>query len=258
MLSPRNPRALHTYSLSAEQCKNLLTLRDSSEIISYDHEGNVVIMSRNVDYSQWSLRSLTTNLRTNFSGTEFTYEGPIEGDSIEVIHTAYISDGECENVLIDTVYMPDISTPDNNIFDTICDNHKYSFAGKTFNKEGIYYDSLINRFGCDSVHILHLHVKPTDMVNIVDTICTTQLPYVFEGTYKGEPKRYEFTNDKNYITSDNYVIKLDNRYRCDSTINLELTIIPLLKAEVDSVPVLCSDEAASPWSTACWTAILTV
>lgn len=242
VLSPRNPNALHTYSLSAEQCKNLLTLRDSSEIISYDHEGNVVIMSRNVDYSQWSLRSLTTNLRTNFSGTEFTYEGPIEGDSIEVIHTAYISDGECEDVLIDTVYMPDISTRDNNIFDTICDNHKYSFAGKTFNKEGIYYDSLINRFGCDSVHILHLHVKPTDMVNIVDTICTTQLPYVFEGTYKGEPKRYEFTNDKNYITSDNYVIKLDNRYRCDSTINLELTIIPLLKAEVDSVPVLCSDE----------------
>jgi hypothetical protein len=79
------------------------------------------------------------------------------------------------------------------------------------------------------------------MRNRRDTICTTDLPYVFEGTYKGEPKRYEFTNDKDYITSNNYVIKLDNRYDCDSTINLKLTIIPLLEANVNSVPVLCSD-----------------
>lgn len=240
-LMPRNPEALHTYSLSAEQCKNLLTLRDSSQVISYDESGQKVLMSREVDYSQWTLRSLSTGVNTNFSGTEFVYEAAKTGDSIVVIHTAYISDGECEDVLMDTIVMPDISTPDNNIFDTICDNHRYSFAGKTYNKDGVYYDSLLNRFGCDSVQILHLHVKPTSMRNIVDTICTTQLPYVFEGTYKGEPKRYEFTNDKNYITSDNYVIKLDNRFQCDSTINLELTIIPLLNAQVERVPVLCSD-----------------
>lgn len=241
-LLPRNPEALHTYSLSAEQCKNLLTLRDSSQVISYDDSGQKVLMERSVDYSQWTLHSLKTDVTTNFSGSEFVYEAATNGDSIEVIHTAYISDGECEDVLKDTIIMPDITTPDNNIYDTICDNHRYSFAGKTYNQEGVYYDSLSNRFGCDSVHVLHLHVKPTNMLNKVDTICTTQLPYVFEGTYKGEPKRYEFTNDKNYITSDNYVIKLDNQYNCDSTINLELTIIPLLRTEVDKVPVLCSDE----------------
>lgn len=241
VLSPRNPVAMHTYSITTEQCRSLLTLRDSSRISIYDEYGNVVITPEECDYSQWTLRSLVTGTTTSFSGTEFTYEAERSGDSIVVMHTTYISDGECDNMLVDTIPTPDITTPDSLIYDTICDNYKYSFGGKKYNKTGTYYDSLVNRFGCDSVEILYLHVKPTSMVNRADTICTTALPYVFDGTYRGEPKHYEFSNYQNYITSDNYVIKLDNRYDCDSTINLELTIIPLLKAEVDTVPVLCSD-----------------
>lgn len=241
VLSPRNPLAMHTYTITSEHCKNLLTLRDSSRVAIYDEHGNQVVTPQECDYSQWVVRSLTTGDRMSFSGTQFDYQANIAGDSLIVEHTTYISDGECEDVLFDTIVVPNITTPDSLIYDTICDNYKYTFGGKQYNQEGIYYDSLVNRFGCDSVEILYLHVKPTDMRNRRDTICTTDLPYVFEGTYKGEPKRYEFTNDKDYITSNNYVIKLDNRYDCDSTINLKLTIIPLLEANVNSVPVLCSD-----------------
>ena len=241
VLSPRNPLAMHTYTITSEHCKNLLTLRDSSRVAIYDEHGNQVVTPQECDYSQWVIRSLTTGDRMSFSGTQFDYQASVDGDSLIVEHTTYISDGECEDVLFDTIVVPNITTPDSLIYDTICDNYKYTFGGKQYNQEGIYYDSLVNRFGCDSVEILYLHVKPTDMRNRRDTICTTDLPYVFEGTYKGEPKRYEFTNDKDYITSNNYVIKLDNRYDCDSTINLKLTIIPLLEANVNSVPVLCSD-----------------
>ena len=239
-LLPRNPLAMHTYSIDAELCRSLLTLRDSSRI-TVPGDGGMVVTADMCDYSQWSLRSLKTDKRASFSGTQFTYEADRQGDAIEVMHTAYISNGECDNTSVDTIYTPDITTPDSLIFDTICDNHKYSFAGKQYNKSGVYYDSLVNRFGCDSVEVLYLHVNPTNMLNRNDTICTTNLPYVFEGTYKGQPKRYEFSNYQSYITSDNYVIKLDNSYNCDSTINLELTIIPLLEAEVDSIPMLCSD-----------------
>ena len=241
VLSPRNPLAMHTYTITSEHCKNLLTLRDSSRVAIYDEHGTQVVTAQECDYSQWVIRSLATGDRMSFSGTQFDYQASVDGDSLIVEHTTYISDGECEDVLFDTIVVPNITTPDSLIYDTICDNYKYTFGGKQYNQEGIYYDSLVNRFGCDSVEILYLHVKPTDMRNRRDTICTTDLPYVFEGTYKGEPKRYEFTNDKDYITSNNYVIKLDNRYDCDSTINLKLTIIPLLEANVNSVPVLCSD-----------------
>lgn len=242
VLSPRNPIAMHTYSITSEHCKNLLTLRDSSRVAIFDEHGQEVVTPQECDYSQWMLRSLVTGDKTSFSGTQFDYLANRGGDSIVVTHTTYISNGECENVLIDTIVVPDITTPDSLIYDTICDNHKYSFAGQQYNKKGVYYNSMLNRFGCDSIQILYLHVKPTNMLNRSDTICTTNLPYVFEGTYHGEPKRYEFSNYQSYITSDNYVIKLDNKYNCDSTINLELTIIPLLETEVEKVPVLCSDE----------------
>ena len=241
VLSPRNPLAMHTYSITSDQCKNLLTLRDSSRVAIYDEHGTQVVTAQECDYSQWTIRSLVTGDRTSFSGTQFDYVAANTGDSIVVEHTTYISNGECHDVLFDTILIPDITTPDSIIYDTICDNYKYTFGGKQYNKEGTYVDSLKNQYGCDSVEILHLHIKPTNMFNRRDTICTTKLPYVFEGTYKGQPKRYEFTNDKNYITSNNYVIKLDNQYDCDSTINLKLTIIPLLEATVDSVPVLCQD-----------------
>ena len=241
VLSPRNPLAMHTYKITSEQCQNLLTLRDSSRIAIYDEHGKQVVTAQECDYSQWVIRSLVTGDRTSFSGTQFDYMALNTGDSIVVEHTTYISNGECEDVVFDTIIVPDITTPDSLIFDTICDNYKYSFGGKQYNEKGVYYDSLVNQYGCDSVEILYLHVKPTDMLNRRDTICTTKLPYVFEGTYKGQPKRYEFTNDKDYITSNNYVIKLDNRYDCDSTINLKLTIIPLLETSIDPVPVLCSD-----------------
>lgn len=241
VLSPRNPLAMHTYKITSEHCQNLLTLRDSSRVAIYDEHGNQVVTPQECDYSQWVIRSLVTGERTSFSGTQFDYPALNSGDSVVVEHTTYISNGECEDVVFDTIIVPNITTPDSLIYDTICDNYKYSFGGKQYNVKGVYYDSLVNQYGCDSVEILYLHVKPTDMLNRKDTICTTKLPYVFEGTYKGQPKRYEFTNDKDYITSNNYVIKLDNRYDCDSTINLKLTIIPLLEASIDPVPVLCSD-----------------
>jgi hypothetical protein len=241
-LLPRNPWAMHTYSITSEQCRNLLALRDSSRIVTYNSAGDMIFMADECDFSQWTVRSLVTGKRTSYSGTELTFESARTGDTIEVVHTTYISDGECDNTRTDTIIVPDITTPDSLIYDTICDNYKYAFGGNKYNKTGIYYDSLVNQYGCDSVEILYLEVKPTSMVKRVDTVCSTNLPYVMQGTYKGEKKRYEFTNDLNYISTTNHVVKLDNRYNCDSTINLELTIIPLLKAEVDSIPVLCSDE----------------
>ena len=241
-LLPRNPWAMHTYTITSDQCRNLLALRDSSRIVTYNSAGDMIFLADECDYSQWTIRSLVTGNKTSFSGTVYSLETERTGDTIEVVHTTYISDGECDNTLTDTIIVPNITTPEEWIPDTICDNQKYTFAGKKFNQTGIYYDSLINRFGCDSVRILNLQVNPTSVWRRVDTVCNTQLPYVMEGTYKGIWKRYEFTNDKNYVTSDNYVVKLDNRYRCDSTINLELTIVPLLQTEVDTVPVLCQDE----------------
>ncbi len=45
------------------------------------------------------------------------------------------------------------------IFDTICGNRTYRFAGRVLNQTGTYYDSCQTAHGCDSVTILHLVQK---------------------------------------------------------------------------------------------------
>lgn len=45
-----------------------------------------------------------------------------------------------------------------NYIDTICDGDTYDFGGRSLDFEGIYYDTLTNVYGCDSIIILDLIV----------------------------------------------------------------------------------------------------
>ena len=241
VLSPRDAYAMHTYRWVPADCKNILLINDSSRVINYGPQGSIIVTGEQCEYSQWVVRSLVTGQKTTFSGTQMQVEANLTGDTLEITHTAYISDGACDNTKIDTIALGNILTQDSIAFDTICSNQKYSFAGQEWNKTGVYTDYRKNQYGCDSITILNLHVNPTSIVNRVDTISSEQLPFVFEGFYRGEWKRYEVGNLLDHISSDNYVLKLSNQYNCDSTINMKLTIIPLLKVNVDSVPFLCAD-----------------
>lgn len=241
VLSPRDAFARHTYQWLPQDCENKIVLSDESRVINYGPSGSIIVTGERCDYSQWSVRSLVTGQKTTYSGDEMTVLANLSGDTLEVTHTAFISDGACDNTLVDTIIVGNILTPDSTILDTICSNQKYSFAGQEWSKTGVYTDEQKNQYGCDSITILNLQVNPTSIENRVDTISSEQLPFVFEGWYKGEWKRYEVGNLRDYIASDNYVLKLSNQYNCDSTINMKLTIIPLLKIAVDSLPVLCAD-----------------
>ncbi len=55
--------------------------------------------------------------------------------------------------------------------DTICDGSYLVWHGDTFTIAGIYYDSLLTQYGCDSVYELALTVNPTYFYSETDTIC---------------------------------------------------------------------------------------
>lgn len=42
----------------------------------------------------------------------------------------------------------------------ICSNEYYDFHGRYLNKSGVYFDSLKNHQGCDSIYELHINIKP--------------------------------------------------------------------------------------------------
>ena len=54
---------------------------------------------------------------------------------------------------------------------TICQNDSLEFGGQFINTEGIYYDTLIHQFGCDTLNILNLTVDTVFNTILIDTIC---------------------------------------------------------------------------------------
>ncbi len=107
----------------------------------------------------------------------------------------------------------------------ICADEYYDFAGKHFNKTGIYYDSLISKYGCDSVYKLNLTVYPTYQKDISANICRGE-SYMFNGR--------ELKNSGVYYDT----LKTING--CDSIFRLALNVNPTYIFE-DTITI-CDNE----------------
>lgn len=83
----------------------------------------------------------------------------------------------------DSVYILDFISSKTYLFEeivSICDYEQYYFRGNLYNKSGVYWDSLLTSFGCDSIYKLDLRVSPTYRDTIIDTICLGEY-YNFRG-----------------------------------------------------------------------------
>ena len=85
--------------------------------------------------------------------------------------------------------------------------------------------------GCDSIVELRLTVYPKSPITYIsDTVCSTDLPYQFNGY--------------SYPQAGNYSQDMKNIYGCDSVVNLSLWIVEKLNVDVRSLPTLCADDGA--------------
>lgn len=91
---------------------------------------------------------------------------------------------------------------------TACD--EFAWHGHTYHSNGIYYDSLSNYFGMDSIVALHLTVYSSHHQEFTLTEC---------GDY--------FWEDSLYTESGEYTREFQSIYGCDSTLTLHLTILPI-------------------------------
>lgn len=95
--------------------------------------------------------------------------------------------------------------------DTICTSQlPYIWNGHVLNTTGIYIDTLITPAGCDSVITLNLTVNQSSSSVLNDTICSTLLPYVWNG--------------QNYTGTGTYYDTLVNTVGCDSLAALNLVV----------------------------------
>jgi len=243
ILSPRDAYPNFTYEREFAHCVSTLVLNDSSRVCYYNKAGSVTLTPEPCDVVDWEIQSLTSGRKMSGTGTVLRFDAVNTGDTIRVVQRSWIN--ECDNAKIDTIFMPNITTPDSLVMDTICYNQSYHFEGKTFNRKDTIYDAVLeNQYGCDSVITLNLHVKPTSTNTIIDTISSTMYPYIMKGVYHGDSIIYQVGNLQKYATTQNKMVTFDNQYDCDSTITVRMTVVPTISVTVKHEEYSCADNQA--------------
>lgn len=101
--------------------------------------------------------------------------------------------------------------------------------GQNLTANGTYFHSATNALGCDSTRILNLTVNPDTMSITNLTLCSNQLPYVWNG--------------QNLYTTGTYTHHSSNIMGCDSLALLNLNVIHVIKPalEIANFSLVCNN-----------------
>ncbi|MGB0871032.1 MAG: PA domain-containing protein [Flavobacteriales bacterium] len=160
---------------------------------------------------------VTLNLTVNPTPTTPLTESICEGESFMVGSSAYTTSGNYTNTLsnmygcdsvvtLNLTVNPISNTP---LTESICEGENYTVGSSIYTSTGIYTDTFMNVYGCDSIVSLDLTVHPLFNIPLAESICMGETFIV---------------GSTGYTTTGNYSDTLTSINGCDSVVNLDLTI----------------------------------
>jgi gliding motility-associated-like protein len=116
---------------------------------------------------------------------------------------------------------------------TICSNQSpFNWNGQSLTTTGTYRAELTNTSNCDSVATLNLTINPVSNSLSNETICSSQIPYTWNG--------------QSITSSGNYQVVLMNSLGCDSIARLNLSLQP--SSTSNSAQTICSNATPFNWN----------
>lgn len=120
----------------------------------------------------------------------------------------------CDSIVTLTLYVSDIVVGDPQK-ESVCYGGSFVWNGVSYNKTGLYYDTIQAIGGCDSVAILDLTVMDIKMGAVFrETVC-------HGGTYSWYGKKYN--------EAGTYYDTITSAQGCDSVLTLILSVAPMVK-----------------------------
>ncbi|MEO6669725.1 MAG: T9SS type B sorting domain-containing protein [Ferruginibacter sp.] len=143
----------------------------------------------------------------------------------------FTSSGGCDSTA--TLILTVNSTTSSNTELSICDTQlPFIWNGNSYPVAGIYSVTLTGSTGCDSLATLTLTANPVITSNTDITICTSQLPYSWNGN--------------TYPTAGTYIVNLTSNAGCDSIATLQLFVNPILTS--GTIVNTCVNQVPYSWN----------
>lgn len=133
------------------------------------------------------------------------------------------ADGNCD---LTAAFQWQPTVIETQISDTICEGEAYQFGERWMEAAGVYLDTFLSTWLCDSIVELQLEVRNHSAQLLTESICAGET-YFFAGEQRSVEGRYQDT--------------LMNSLGCDSIIQLDLKINPV--AQSNRAVQLCPGEA---------------
>jgi gliding motility-associated-like protein len=148
-------------------------------------------------------------------GDSYTFDG-IDRTTTGVYTATFTSAAGCDStVTLNLTVLPEITETIN---EEICEGNSYTFDGIDRTTTGVYTATFASAAGCDSTVTLNLTVVPEITETIDEEICEGD-SYTFDGIDR--------------TTTGVYTATFTSAAGCDSTVTLNLTVIPEITETID-------------------------
>src|SRR5687768_10527680 len=187
-----------------------------------------------------SVVTLTLNVNPVVTGTEtatvcsnqlpYTWNGNTYNAAGTYKDTLTTAAG-CDSVVTFTLNVNPVVTGTETA--TVCANQlPYTWNGNTYNAAGTYKDTLTSAAGCDSVVTFTLNVNPVVTGTETATVCSNQLPYIWNGN--------------SYNAAGTYKDTLTSAAGCDSVVTFTLNVNPVVTGS--ETATVCSNQLPYTWN----------
>jgi hypothetical protein len=168
--------------------------------------------------------TLIVNMPTSASVSAAICQGQVysfNGQNLSLTGTykdTLVNNSGCDSIVTLTLTVKQNTS--SSIAASICPGESYFFGGSVYNNPGLYYDTLSNAVGCDSIIILTLNQLLASASTVSASICQGQ-SYSFNGA--------------NYTSVGVYRDTLVNAVGCDSIVTLNLIVEPVKQSTIQAV-----------------------
>ena len=218
----RWPQASGSYEATIENCQNVVKFTNRSYILRENQLTNI---------TEKTTEPCETFLWDFGNGETSTDENPTyvypQGGTYTVTLYAGIANGACKSDTSFTINLPMLNVITDTIHATICKGKSYEFKGEHYFTAGLYGDTAVTSYGCDSIAVLDLYVADK-FDSIIDTVICSHEEFIFDGKRITETGKYE--------------AKYETIYGCDSIMTLDIVVSESLILSFDTMVYACGND----------------